>query len=210
MLTYNKLRKTAYTNLQDVRFRSYTVMGATFFTVLIFLTFAIRPVVFTLSDEIGLLNTIQANDALLRTNLYNLNLAEQSYNEDVSGDTDVLSTALPSSPATGSLFANMEAIAQKDSIEIDTIQYVSSAQNLSALDLQNVTLTPPNGTASLYFIANGQGSYTDFVNYVTDLEKYPRTFNILSVNLSGAPATEQSPQPSYGFSVTGYVYYLLP
>ncbi len=209
MITYNKLRKTVTVNFQDIRTRTYTIMAFTFLTVLVLAVFAIRPVVFKLSDEIGLYNDLQQKDQQVKQNLSDLAQAENVYEGAVKDNINILNTALPRTPETGPLFANINAIAGSHNVEIDSTNFQSTTQITSELQNVDPSLLPHFvGAAPLYFSVSGSGAQSDVAAFVSDLENYPRTFTILNITLSNS-YDKTGNVISQQYSILGYVFYLL-
>src|SRR5579872_5229248 len=159
MITYNKLRKNVTVSFQDIKVKTYTVMAFTLVTVFVLAAFAIRPVVFTLSDEIGQYGQLQKQDTTIKSDLYSLAQAEYSYNANIAGKTDALDSALPTSLETGPFFANLYAIAQGDGVEIDSVRFLSLDENdLASLHIQPKSIITYAGASPLIIALNGKGT----------------------------------------------------
>lgn len=208
MLTYNKLRSDITVNLSNIKVRTYTIAFFSLLFVVVLVVFAIEPVLGKISSELGQYNTLSVENAKVQTNINNLAQAENQYNTSVRSNIAILNTALPTTQQTGPLFANLNAIASSHNVQIDTVKFLTSD-----LDLQNLltqssfSIYPAPKSTLLYVTLSGKASFSDFTDFVGNLENYPRTFNLVDTNISN-DSTSASTAANSRFSLTGYVYYL--
>ena len=206
MIDSVKLKKNISFNAQSIRTKTYTVGIVTSAVILLLLIFVILPVINKITAEQGLSNDLSRNDMIIQTNLANLAKAENIFSSKVKGNTDILTMALPNTPETGPLFANLNAIASDQKVLINTIKYqkTADASFLPKNILDKIIARP--GLSYLYFTLEGTGSLPQVIAFEGAVESYPRTFNLLTTTI--AYAQKNAGSNSVNFNISGYVYYL--
>jgi len=204
MITYNRIRTNLIKRLEDQRIRSYSQVILTLLTVIVLIGFALRPIIVKLSTEQGQYGQLVTENQQLETNISTLVTLENTYSTVVQGKDDALQTALPLTPETGPLFANIYAIASGDQVQVSSVKFISSTDtSITQLNLDLYAIPTVQKTGIMYFIMSGTGTYATINKYISDLENYPRVFNFLNINFTGGDTAT-----SEHFSLTGYVYYL--
>lgn len=182
--------------IENKQVRSFLPFIFSLTAIIIFLIFAIRP---TISTILSLRQSIENNKQVL-TALNNkaetLSLAKNNLDNLSPEIKQKIETALPGSPEVTAMIKALQASSQ-------------NMASISALQVQPLTIldseTPKDKATSpstIDFSYNIQGSYSNLLQILANLQKSPRIFNLSTISLN------RQEDSSLVLSLTGKAYYL--
>lgn len=137
---------------------------------------------FTLYNEV---EAAKKTDQSLKNKLTDLSRAEASY-LSVKDSIELVSLALPENPDIPRFIKNMEDIASKSAVKIDSIQLadVLLSQSSSSAELKS--------NQAVVFSTTLAGDYTNLKNFVSRLEKLVRTSAVSGISFTTKSETGDS------------------
>ncbi len=179
----------------DEGFRNNVNFILTFLSVIIFGLFAIRPSITTISGLVRDLNDYERVNAILTEKIAILN--------DINADKakllherSLIAQALPPSPSEGDYLRNINFIAAKNNIQVESINF--------AFEKDEDSKEESSAVGSLGFTVKVYGRYSDLVKFITDFNKLRRITTIDNVDIT----PQNKDISSIGAIVTGRIYFL--
>lgn len=188
-----KLPKTYFENLSASRYREYLKLlpalksdHAKAITMLIFTlaalsflgVFAINPTLVTIIDLQKQLEESQDIHQKLTTKMNNLSNLQQQYNL-LAGDLPVVYDAIPQQAAVPLLVGQVEGLAKKHSLTVNSLQ-VSSVP----LTAGNVS---DQSALSFVFSLEAEGTYENMESFLTSLTTFSRIITLETVSITKDP-----------------------
>lgn len=164
--------------------------------IIIFIVFAIKPTVLTIT---GLQKSIQDNQQILATlekKSTDLTEGKKNYDKLDQNIKVKINTRLPNQVAVITLINDLQtAVTKTSTISALQVQPVTVYTNVSST-------SPKQDLSEILFSFNVQDSYTQLLQTLDNLSKASRLINLTSVVLT------KPPEGSIGLSVSGKAYYL--
>lgn len=174
----------------DESFRNNINFILTFISIVIFGLFAIRPSIMNIT---ALLKDIdeyrQVNGVLLeKTAILN---EVQSNPERTAKETELIANALPDSPQESVFIRNLNFIASKNSVELESVFfYVAEEEKLGTLG----------------FSVTAYGQYPDMTQFISDINHLLRITTIENLSISPIKESDRSVKTT----ISGKAYFLDP
>ena len=179
----------------DEGFRNNVNFILTFLSVIIFGLFAIRPSITTITGLVRDLEDYERVNSILTEKIAILN--------DINADkrkllheTSLINQALPPSTNESDYLRNVNFIAAKNNIQIESINF--------AIESKDDPKEESSAVGSLGFTVKVYGRYSDLVNFITDFNKLRRITTIDNVDIT----PQNKDISSIGAIVTGQIYFL--
>lgn len=112
----------------------------------------------------------------LETKLQNLSLAKSSL-EEIQEDLPTLELALPIGSDMIPYLKKIESLVKKNRLQIAVVQF-------SDVPLSKPTVNPSLKTKNMGYVITLQGSFTDFSKFLSDLENFIRTSDVLGLDVA--------------------------
>lgn len=163
--------------------KTYTVALATVFVVIIMIFFAIRPAVTSIFDQLN--RNDEKREVLDKLeqkyqNLLALNNMEQEYAEELS----LLDVAMPIGSQEEFVVANVIPIAESNNLDFQSLAF-TERDNIDTDEAQVMGVNTESLRTN--FVVSGQRA--DMLNFVSELEDFPRILNIKSITIT--PRSEE-------------------
>lgn len=161
--------------LQKEKAREYTTLILTFFALSFFTFFAISPTLATIADLRKQVADNRDAENKLQTKIQNLYLLQQQY----SGLTDTIPrvlSAVPKTPLTTTLMAQVQSLAQKNGVALVSLQ----SNEVEVFPIKN----SPGKIPSFTFTVVVQGSFEQLLAFLTSFINYDRIVTLDSVSFS--------------------------
>ncbi|CAN5341710.1 hypothetical protein BH10PAT1_BH10PAT1_1930 [soil metagenome] len=171
--------------------KTYLELLLSIAAIAIFMVFAIKPTIITITDLITKINTEQVTSDALDIKIKNLGIAQSTFNQNQDG-INLLSQAIPNGPDVASYVRQLQGVAAKESAQIISL-------TVSQTDLSNKV-----GSGSAQMITTtvtASGDYGNLQNFIKDVESLRRPAIIENINLvaesSGTLDLTFSPKAAY-------------
>ncbi len=169
-------------NMEKEHTRAFVTIALTFAALSFFGIFAINPTLTTIAELQKELEDNQMVDQQLSAKINNLSLLQQQYNL-LESDLPVVYAAIPKTADAPLLSAQIEALARKHNVTIETyriaeVQLASNKQKLTK-------------TTSFTFTLEATGTYQNMINFSTALAGLNRIVTVESMSISRDSKTNE-------------------
>lgn len=143
--------------------KAYTEAVLTIFTVAFFLAFAIRPTLITIASLVKEIKEKKEVSLSLQRKINDLSLAQQNY-QAAEKNLYLIDQSLPLNPFLNELIRQIEVLALKDEVKIDTFQF-------SNVEIKK---NKPSEKKEIEFNLVVSGEYQNIKNFLKDLTNLRR------------------------------------
>jgi Tfp pilus assembly protein PilO len=182
--------------------KTYTILGLTLITLGILVWFAVKPTISTIAQLDRKIKQYQHYSSLLTDKVTALSNLQRQYSESITNDgllepiQFLGDTALPATTNLPELYANLNYMAQTNSVALSAVTAEPLTANESLDVVSNLTGVSISLTAS--------GSVTDLTSFLSEIENYPRPIHVKSMTIS---LDESAGSANYSLSATLITYY---
>ena len=163
--------------LADPKKKSYTILGMTLFSLIVFGAFAIRPSLFTISQLNREVKKAREAKIILDQKIKNLSQAQVNYQLALNG-LELVDKALPGD-------ASVPAI-------LETLALAAGRNNISLEETKFGEIESKAGLETLPFTVRAVGELKNIQNFIAELENGVRQMNVQQVKMSqGGEELEQ-------------------
>jgi Tfp pilus assembly protein PilO len=166
---------------QQKKVRSYTEIVATLGAIIFFLIFAIKPTLTTITRLLKEIDDKRSVEVKLDQKIKALMEAQKIY-VNLESSLPLMAEALPNQPQLSLYLKQLEALAQKDNVELLTLQ---TAQ----LVLKDTPPPDQNHFAPTFTL---NGTYGNLQNFLNDLHRLRRLTELTSFAFKTDPQTPDS------------------
>lgn len=172
-----------YKRRQDIR--AFLEILLSLGTIILFILFAIRPTVITISQLLTELKTKEDTIAQMDTKIKNLQIAQSLLSQNIS-QLVILDTAIPSSPSPDAQLRQLEGFAKKENATILNLNTgeVAVLGTSAELKPEQGQKPMPSGAKSFTISGTFSGDYTQLSNLLNDIENMRRPILIDNVTFS--------------------------
>lgn len=165
----------------------YTGLTLSLFALAFFGIFALRPTFITIAGLVKEIQDKKIVEQKLQTKINNLRQAQGNYAQ-VAGSVSIVNQALPPNPSLSELIYQIEVLAQKSNLTINSI-------NFSPVDLQGKSKTQKastklTGVSDIRFDLSVKGDFEGLKNFLESLGKSRRLVMIDSFAISKGKVEE--------------------
>ena len=159
--------------LESTKNKSYTILGLSFLSLIVFGAFAIRPTIATIFKLQNRVKEGKAIEARMQQKIENLSELQMLMYEQ-ERNIDLLKENLSDKPRIDTIIANVELIAKEYNLKVMSIK-PSTNTNDKTKDMFEQGLLVESMEVGLF------GSQFDLQKYIEHFEKLPRTVRVESV-----------------------------
>lgn len=135
--------------------------------IALFLVFAIKPTLVTITDLLTKINAEQQTSDTLDTKIKNLGIAQTNFNNNTDKLT-LLSAAVPDRPDVANYVRQIEGLIQKESLTVISIE----AANVNLTNATSSATTVVTNSLPLTITVTGE--FTNLENFIKDIENLRR------------------------------------
>jgi len=175
---------------------AYTETTLTIFLIAVFVFFAIRPAVITVT---GLLSEIKAKEELvlkIRKKINSVVQAQDSYSQ-VQSRHKILEAFLPDNPRYTHTAAQVQGVSQDSNLSISKINFTIKDGNQKSKNLSKTNIVQSN-IIPVAFSTNTAAEYQDFLVFLNQLLKNRRLITPQTLSLSRPKDTRKENAPEEG------------
>ncbi|CAN5165938.1 hypothetical protein BH11PAT1_BH11PAT1_6410 [soil metagenome] len=160
-------------SIREEKAKAYITLACTFAAITIFGFFAINPTLSTITQLHKKLEDQQRIKDALTQKSANLSRLEVQY-EQIKTDLPLLTAVVPEIPNAPYLLGQMQALAQKNQIQIT---------NMQSLQVDLEKQRKEGADSSFVFTVDAEGSYDKLLQFISDFSTFNRlvTFETLSL-----------------------------
>lgn len=188
---------------QNEQIRNYLELSLSLGAIIIFLAFAIRPTVVTITEKVKEMQSKQETLAKLNAKVDSLSVAETLLRQEES-TVSLLETAIPRASTPEDQVAQIEALARRSNVTLESmlIEKTPIKESTIPLEEQDGIAPPSLGLIRWFpFTVVVRGNYEDLYNFSTNIENFRRSMKINNAVM------EESELGGIQFSITGEVPY---
>jgi hypothetical protein len=179
-----------YRKRQDLKI--YLEILLSLAAVSVFVTFALRPTVLTISELYREIKTKEETIVKLDQKITNLGLAQTNFDQEVLGVT-MAKTSVPGTPTPESYVRQIEGLAIQNGLSLlgASVGEVTLVGTPKPGAVQELDRTPlPEGANGIVFSMSMSGDYQQLYSFIVGLESLRRPIKIDSVGISSSQTEE--------------------
>lgn len=178
--------------LEEKRFRSFTTIVFSLFTLSFFSIFAIAPTLSTITDLKRQISDSEYVNQQLQQKITNLTQLQTQYKK-IQPDLPIIYGAIPQDPAVTQLVGELQTVAQDSNVTLKNIQTLP-------VDISGKTSSTYN---SFTFTIDVLGTYAQIQTFLKTLTSFDRIVTIDAMSLT-KPLSQTD---GYSLSVRGKAYF---
>lgn len=195
-----------YRKKKDLRMFLEVILSVS--TIIVFLIFALKPTVITIINLVKEINEKEATVIKLDQKIRNLATAKNVYNAETPS-IEILRSSVPNSPSPAVFTGQMQAIANKNGVEVLGISVgevvlvgsIPAKKTASSKDLAPL----PSPSKEMSSSISVKGSYLGLANFIRDIQDARRP---LRIDILGLTATNTDEGQTISLIISGRVPYL--
>lgn len=158
------------------KFNQSMEISITFLLITLFIIFAVRPAIITISGLIGQIKAKELQSEKMRSKINDVVSAQDLFSQ-IQEKYQLIESVLPNSPRYAQGVTQLEYVSQSAGINLNPV-------NIGLNDRENANQT--SALRSYSVVINGRVNFSSVANLLGDLKKNRRLFQVDSVALSQA------------------------
>lgn len=177
---FDKYYKDFLPYIEKEKNQQYLTIILTFSASILFLLFAINPTLSTITNLKKQLEDSKFVKESFEKKINSLSTLSQEYN-NLESDIPIILDAIPEKPEAPTLIAQIQSIAEKNSIQLTNL-------SVSPINLNSEKST---SSSEFTFEVGGSSNYSNINSFISDLTKMQRVIKIDTINIrKGSSADE--------------------